>query len=90
MQRHTRIFFKYWGYGDQHMPDCWAQNCGKPAVDIHHLIGRGQGGDPKKLRDKINNLYPLCRECHLKTDTDKEFNEELKKDLTRRLDGRKY
>jgi len=26
----------------------------------------------------------------LKTDTDKEFNEELKKDLTRRLNGRKY
>ena len=46
MKKHTKIFFKYWGYGDQHLPDCWV--CFKPAVDIHHIIGRGQGGDPKK------------------------------------------
>jgi len=78
MQRHTRIFFKYWGFGDQYTPDCWAENCGKPAVDIHHIIGRGQGGDPKKIRDSIDNLIPLCRECHIKTDKDKQFNEELK------------
>ena len=88
MKRHTRIFFKYWGYGDQHLPDCWV--CYKPAVDIHHIIGRGQGGDPKKIKDSINNLIPLCRDCHTKTDIDREFNEQLKLIVERRLNGGKY
>ena len=83
MQRHTRIFFKYWGYGDQHLPDCWV--CSKPAVDIHHIKGRGQGGDPKKKRDSINNLIPLCRDCHSKTDRDRELNEQLKDIVERRI-----
>ena len=54
-------------------------------MDIHHIKGRGQGGDPKKIRDSINNLIPLCRDCHTKTDTDREFNEQLKLIVERRI-----
>lgn len=34
--------------------------CGSPAVDIHHIYGRGEG------RDVITNLMALCRKHHLK------------------------
>ena len=84
MKRHTKIFFKYWKYGGQHLPDCWS--CSKQANDIHHLGGKGMGGDPKKIKDNIYNLIPLCRDCHIKTDKDKEFNNKLKKFLKRKID----
>ncbi len=84
MKRHTKIFFKYWKYGGQHLPDCWS--CSKQANDIHHLDGKGMGGDPKKIKDNIYNLIPLCRDCHIKTDKDKEFNNKLKKFLKRKID----
>ena len=57
------------------------------AVDIHHLIGRGMGGDPKGVRDDIRNLIPLCRDCHTKTDKDREYNEMLKLRVKRFVDG---
>ena len=83
MKRHTKIFFKYWKYGGQHLPDCWS--CSKQANDIHHLDGKGMGGDPKKIKDNIYNLIPLCRDCHIKTDKDKSFNDKLKNYLERRI-----
>lgn len=36
-------------------------NCGKVAVDIHHINPRGMGGSSK---DYIENLVALCRSCH--------------------------
>ena len=59
----------------------------QPAVDIHHLKGRCMGGDPKGLRNDIYNLIPLCRDCHKKTDDNKDFNERLKERLKRFIDG---
>jgi hypothetical protein len=59
----------------------------QPAVDIHHLVGRGMGGDPKGVRDDIRNLIPLCRDCHEKTDKDREYNEMLKGRMKRFVDG---
>tara|TARA_R110000824_G_scaffold177319_1_gene356648 strand:- start:24 stop:209 length:186 start_codon:yes stop_codon:yes gene_type:complete len=59
----------------------------QPAVDIHHLVGRGMGGDPKGVRDSIYNLIPLCRDCHTKTDKDREYNEMLKGRVKRFVDG---
>jgi 5-methylcytosine-specific restriction endonuclease McrA len=34
--------------------------CTSPAVDIHHIYGRGEG------REVISNLMALCRKCHEK------------------------
>lgn len=63
MQKHTKIYFNHFGiYYDQasgwHDPiPC--ENCGFPAVDIHHIEGRiGEHAN------HINNLIALCRKCH--------------------------
>lgn len=50
--------------------------CGTVAVDIHHLEGRKIGGS--KNKDFIENLIALCRRCHIKAETDKNFNNQLK------------
>ena len=53
------------------------ENCGEKAVDLHHIICKGLGGS--KTKDYIENLIALCRDCHEKAETDKEFNNKLKK-----------
>ena len=57
MKVHTRIYFKYFGYGEQSFIPC--EICGKKAVDIHHIKYRSQGGG-----NEIENLIALCRKCH--------------------------
>ena len=52
------------------------EHCGTTAVDIHHLEGRKMGGSKRK--DFIENLIALCRRCHIKAETDKNFNNQLK------------
>ena len=56
MQKHTKIYFDYFDYGEQDVIPCEA--CTRPAVDIHHIHGRGKG------KDVIKNLIALCRKCH--------------------------
>jgi len=67
MQRHTKIYLEYLGYGEQDFIPC--EHCGKKAVDIHHIIYRSHGG-----ADNIENLIALCRKCH-----DMAHNNELTK-----------
>ncbi len=74
MKKHTKIYFEHFGYDIPE--DVFCENCGKQAVDIHHLEPRGIGGS--KNKDVIENLMALCRECHLKAESDKQFNEKLK------------
>jgi 5-methylcytosine-specific restriction protein A len=47
------------GYGIDDVILC--EQCGKRAVDIHHVKHRSQGGT-----DEPENLIALCRECHEK------------------------
>ena len=56
MTPHCKIYFKHFGYGIDDVVPC--EVCGKRAVDIHHIHGRGKG------KDTIDNLAALCRECH--------------------------
>ena len=56
MQRHTKIYMSYFGYGEQDVILC--ECCHRPAVDIHHIKGRGKG------KDVIGNLMAMCRKCH--------------------------
>ena len=51
MKKHTKIYLEF---NDE--PIC--ELCGKVAVDIHHIDGRGKG------KDVISNLIALCRKCH--------------------------
>lgn len=56
MKRHVKIYMKYFDYAKQEVILCEA--CGRVAVDIHHIEGRGKG------KDVIENLMALCRRCH--------------------------
>lgn len=42
----------------------------KPAVDIHHILGKGKYPE---LKDDIDNLIALCRECHEKYGQKKQY-----------------
>jgi len=54
------------------------EHCSKVAVDIHHIDARGIGGDPRGHKNQIENLIALCRSCHIKAETDKVFNNQLR------------
>lgn len=56
--KHYQIYAKYFDYGEKDFIPCEA--CGREAVDIHHIYGRG------KDKDVIKNLMALCRKCHTK------------------------
>jgi len=74
MKKHTKIYMNYHNYDISDWIAC--EHCGTTAVDIHHLSGRGIGGS--KNKDFIENLIALCRRCHIKAETDKVFNNQLK------------
>tara|TARA_R100000781_G_C3972927_1_gene90787 strand:+ start:40 stop:297 length:258 start_codon:yes stop_codon:yes gene_type:complete len=77
MKKHTKIYMDYHGYDKTDWIPC--ESCNNTAVDIHHLSGRGIGGDPRGHKNQIENLIALCRACHIKAEMDKEFNNKLKK-----------
>ena len=41
----------------------WA-GCGSPGVHMAHISGSGAGGDPKGLRDTLDNVCFLCQFHH--------------------------
>ena len=62
---------QFFDYGAQDFVMC--EMCQQDrAVDIHHIQGRGMGGS--KEQDFIENLMGLCREWHLKAESDSSFN----------------
>ena len=69
MQKHTKVYYKYFDYGEQDVILCEA--CGRPAVDTHHIDGRGEG------KDIIENLMALCRRCHMMAHESKISKSEL-------------
>jgi hypothetical protein len=56
MTPHCKIYLTYTGAGIDDFVPC--EICGKRAVDIHHINGRGKG------KDMISNLMALCRVHH--------------------------
>ena len=71
MQKHVKIYTKYFDYGEQDVVPC--ENCSSPGVDIHHLIYRSKGGS-----NNVENLMALCRVCHNRGHDNPSFNEHLK------------
>lgn len=71
MQKHIKVYFDFFDYCQDEFIPC--ENCSSKAVDIHHLIFRSHQGN-----DEIKNLMALCRNCHIKAHSNKEFNEQLK------------
>ena len=74
MKKYIKIYMDYHDYCKDEFIPCG--HCGTTAVDIHHIDARGLGSSKKK--DYIENLIALCRRCHIKAETDKVFNNQLK------------
>ena len=72
MQKHTKVYFKKLGFGDQDLPLC--ENCGSKSNDIHHLTFKSLGG-----KNNIENLMALCRKCHNEAHSNRCFNNRLRK-----------
>lgn len=65
----------YHGYGEQDVISC--EYCDEEiAVDVHHIEGRGMGGNPSK--DVFENLIGLGRECHDLAESGKIGKQELR------------
>jgi hypothetical protein len=80
MQKHTKIYFEYFGYDESSWIGC--ECCQRRrAVDVHHIDARGMGGGSDEL-DVIENLMALCRLCHI-TFGDKEQHMEMLKEKHR-------
>ncbi len=56
MPPHTKIYLKHFGF--KIAEDVRCEQCRRPAIDIHHITGRG------KDKDVISNLIALCRQHH--------------------------
>ena len=54
---HKQIYKKHFKIAEQEIVYC--EVCGAPAVDVHHILFKSQGGD-----NEIENLIALCRHCH--------------------------
>ena len=55
-----------------------------PFADMHHLVGRNMGGSSKNL-DEAWNIIPLTRKEHEKAESDKKYNEHLKRLHVRKM-----
>jgi hypothetical protein len=67
MQKHTRVYLDFFGYDQSDTIYC--EMCNAVAVDIHHLEKRN-----KTKNDFIENLIGVCRDCHIKAESDSSFN----------------
>lgn len=65
MNKHVKIYMSHFDFVYQEEIPCEA--CGSPAVDVHHINGRGKG------KDVIGNLMALCRKCHDRATTSKNY-----------------
>ena len=84
LKNYKKLFADFWGYHENDIPICWS--CYKAqAVDIHHLTPKGMGGVKNNRLNRIDNLFPLCIDCHNKAHSDKSLNEKFKKILMARF-----
>lgn len=77
MQKHVINYLNAHGYDESSFIPC--KSCGGKSVEIHHIVPRSKFGSKRKdEQDHPNNLVALCRKCHDKAHSDKEFNNNLK------------
>ena len=76
MKKYVKIYMNFHDYVLDDVILC--EHCSKVAVDIDHIDARGLGGDPRGHRNQIENLIALCRSCHIKAETNKDFNNQLR------------
>jgi 5-methylcytosine-specific restriction endonuclease McrA len=64
-QKYIKIYLDYFDIKTENELIC--EGCGSMAVDIHHIHGRGKG------MDVITNLMALCRICHDRAHSSKNY-----------------
>ena len=69
MKTHTKVYMQFFDYGEQDFIPC--EMCGSKATDIHHIERRTRN---KVTNDFVENLVGLCRDCHIKAESDSMFN----------------
>ena len=69
MKTHTKVYMQFFDYGEQDFIPC--EMCGSRATDIHHIERRTRN---KVTNDFVENLVGLCRDCHIKAESDSMFN----------------
>ena len=74
MKPYTKTYLSFFGYDESDFIPC--EICKSKAVDIHHIECKGMGGS--KLKDNIENLMALCRNCHNAFGDIKAYKVELK------------
>ena len=62
----------FFNYAEQDFIPC-EMECGSKAVDCHHLTKQSKFGT-KKEKDYIENIIGVCRDCHIKAESDSMFN----------------
>jgi hypothetical protein len=67
VQKHTKVYLDFFGYDTSETIYC--EMCNAVAQDIHHLEKRN-----KTKNDFIENLIGVCRDCHIKAESDSCFN----------------
>ena len=70
MRKHTKIYMDFFDYGETCTILC-EMMCGEKATDIHHIERRTRN---KVTNDFVENLVGLCRDCHIKAESDSMFN----------------
>ena len=76
MKKHTKIYFKHFGYDTSDTIYC--EVCNAVAVDLHHIEAKGMGGNPNGDKDTITNIQALCRPCHEQYGDKKQYKDFLK------------
>ena len=73
MKKHTQIFCNFWNdeFTLSQTYQCFSCNSWY-GTDIHHIEPKQMGGS--KCKDYIENLVCLCRSCHTKCHSDKNYN----------------
>lgn len=73
MKKHTKIFMQFWNpeFTIAQTYQCFGCNSWF-GTDIHHISNRALGSS--KLKDYLENLCCLCRSCHEKCHSDKNYN----------------
>tara|TARA_R100000152_G_C6772265_1_gene199077 strand:+ start:1310 stop:1657 length:348 start_codon:yes stop_codon:yes gene_type:complete len=71
LKKHVKIYIEFFDYVEGDFMPC-EMMCGDRATDVHHIQRRGMGGS--KTKDYIENLAGLCRDCHMKAESDPMFN----------------
>lgn len=74
MKKYTSVYLSFFGYDESDWISCEIPECGKQAVDIHHIHARSIRKD---LENSIENLCALYREHHSKYGDKKQYKEYL-------------